>query len=114
MKNHDPLLDLLLKSARPDAPPDDALPPRFVTRIAARWAAGGEPETLLARLWERLALRAALAYGAAALMIGWYGAAALMIGWACHGSLPDARRAAREASAQEIELVQIEELFWTP
>ena len=104
MKDHDPLLDLLLKSARPDAPPDDSLPPGFATRIAARWATGDEPETLLARLWERLALRAALAYGAVALMIG----------WACHGSLPDSRRAAREASAQEIELVQIEELFWTP
>ena len=61
MKNHDPLLDLLLKSARPDAPPDDSLPPGFATRIAARWAAGDEPETLLARLWERLCLRAAVA-----------------------------------------------------
>ncbi len=82
----------------------ETLPPGFATRIAARWAAGDEPATLFARVWEVFALRAAVASCAAALMVG----------WALHGSLLDSRRAAREGSAQEIELVQIEELFWTP
>lgn len=92
MNEPDPLLDLLLKSARAEAEPEPEPPPGFTTRIAARWAARAEPVSL----WAKFSL-ASLPFGVAAAVV------CLWLDAHDPQSPPDERGLAQEIVQSQIE-----------